>query len=228
MVVHPEVGKWLIALGEKAFGMDPFGWRIAAAVVGALMVLVMCRLVRRLTGSTVLGCIGRPAADASTACTSCSRGWRCSTSSWRSSSSARVALPGQRPRLAPRRLAPAASATGDRRAATVGPGARAAVPPVAARSAASASGWRSAPSGPRSTRWPRSACWSGSGAPAPAARSACAGRSRSRRSPTASRRSSQLVLVAVVVYIATWTRLAGPRRRVRGAPVVDAVHAVHR
>ncbi len=57
MMVHPEVGKWLIALGEQAFGMDPFGWRIAAAVVGSLMVLVMCRLARRLTGSTVLGCV---------------------------------------------------------------------------------------------------------------------------------------------------------------------------
>ncbi|GEP33912.1 phospholipid carrier-dependent glycosyltransferase [Nocardioides szechwanensis] len=57
MIVHPEVGKWLIALGEKAFGMDPFGWRISAAVVGALMVLVMCRLARRLTGSTALGCV---------------------------------------------------------------------------------------------------------------------------------------------------------------------------
>ena len=57
MIVHPEVGKWMIALGEKAFGMDPFGWRIAAAVTGALMVLVMCRLVRRLTGSTMLGCV---------------------------------------------------------------------------------------------------------------------------------------------------------------------------
>ena len=57
MIVHPEVGKWLIALGEKAFGMDPFGWRIAAAVVGALMVLVMCRFARRLTGSTALGCV---------------------------------------------------------------------------------------------------------------------------------------------------------------------------
>lgn len=56
MVVHPEAGKWLIALGEKAFGMDPFGWRVSAAVVGALMVLVMCRLVRRMTGSTLLGC----------------------------------------------------------------------------------------------------------------------------------------------------------------------------
>ncbi len=57
MIVHPEAGKWLIALGEKAFGMDPFGWRIAAAVVGSLMVVVMCRLARRLTGSTALGCV---------------------------------------------------------------------------------------------------------------------------------------------------------------------------
>jgi dolichyl-phosphate-mannose-protein mannosyltransferase len=57
MVVHPEAGKWLIALGEHFFGMDPFGWRIAAAVIGSFMVLVMCRLARRLTGSTVLGCV---------------------------------------------------------------------------------------------------------------------------------------------------------------------------
>ncbi|GAB2874000.1 dolichyl-phosphate-mannose--protein mannosyltransferase [Nocardioides pacificus] len=57
MIVHPEVGKWLIALGEKAFGMEPFGWRIASAVVGALMVVVMVRLARRLTGSTALGLV---------------------------------------------------------------------------------------------------------------------------------------------------------------------------
>ncbi|WP_323793009.1 dolichyl-phosphate-mannose--protein mannosyltransferase [Nocardioides sp.] len=57
MIVHPEVGKWLIALGEKAFGMDPFGWRIASAVAGALMVLVLVRLTRRLTGSTMLGLV---------------------------------------------------------------------------------------------------------------------------------------------------------------------------
>ena len=57
MIVHPEVGKWLIALGEKAFGMDPFGWRFASAVAGALMVVVMVRLGRRLTGSTALGCV---------------------------------------------------------------------------------------------------------------------------------------------------------------------------
>ena len=57
MVVHPEVGKWMIAFGEWVFGLNPFGWRFSSAVIGTLMILVMCRLVRRLTGSTMLGCI---------------------------------------------------------------------------------------------------------------------------------------------------------------------------
>ncbi len=57
MTVHPEVGKWLIALGEKAFGMDPFGWRVASAVVGSLMILLMVRFARRVTGSTMLGVV---------------------------------------------------------------------------------------------------------------------------------------------------------------------------
>jgi dolichyl-phosphate-mannose-protein mannosyltransferase len=55
MVVHPELGKWLIGAGQQLFGFEPFGWRFASAVVGTLMVLVMVRLVRRLTGSTLLG-----------------------------------------------------------------------------------------------------------------------------------------------------------------------------
>ncbi len=56
-VVHPEVGKWMIAAGEWMFGMNPLGWRFSPALIGTLMVLVMCRLVRRLTGSTLLGCV---------------------------------------------------------------------------------------------------------------------------------------------------------------------------
>ena len=57
MVVHPEVGKWMIAFGEWLFGMTPLGWRFSSALTGTLMVLVMSRLVRRLTGSTLLGCV---------------------------------------------------------------------------------------------------------------------------------------------------------------------------
>ncbi len=57
MVVHPEVGKWLIGAGEWVAGMTPFGWRLPSAIVGTLMVLVMIRLARRVTGSTLLGLV---------------------------------------------------------------------------------------------------------------------------------------------------------------------------
>ncbi len=56
-VVHPPLGKWIIAVGEKFFGLDPFGWRFAVAVLGTLSILLLARLVRRMTGSTVLGTI---------------------------------------------------------------------------------------------------------------------------------------------------------------------------
>ena len=55
MVVHPEIGKWLIGAGEQLFGFDSFGWRLPSVVVGTLMVLVMVRLARRLTRSNLLG-----------------------------------------------------------------------------------------------------------------------------------------------------------------------------
>jgi dolichyl-phosphate-mannose--protein O-mannosyl transferase len=56
-VVQPPVGKLLIAVGEWMFGLTPFGWRFASAVIGTLAVLVMCRVARRLTRSTLLGCM---------------------------------------------------------------------------------------------------------------------------------------------------------------------------
>ena len=56
-IVHPPVGKWLIALGEWVFGVTPFGWRFVPAVLGTLAVLMLCRIVRRMTRSTLLGCL---------------------------------------------------------------------------------------------------------------------------------------------------------------------------
>jgi len=56
-VVHPPLGKWLIALGEAAFGNNELGWRFAAAVAGTLSVLILARVARRMTGSTLLGCL---------------------------------------------------------------------------------------------------------------------------------------------------------------------------
>ncbi|MEO3875246.1 phospholipid carrier-dependent glycosyltransferase [Nonomuraea sp. B12E4] len=55
-VVHPPLGKWMIAAGEWLFGMTPFGWRFAAALIGTLSILILARVARRMTRSTLLGC----------------------------------------------------------------------------------------------------------------------------------------------------------------------------
>ena len=54
-VVHPPLGKWTIALGEYLFGMTPFGWRFAVAVLGTLSILMVARITRRLTRSDLIG-----------------------------------------------------------------------------------------------------------------------------------------------------------------------------
>ena len=56
-VVHPPFGKVLIAAGEWLFGLSPFGWRFAVAVVGSLSILLLARIARRMTRSTLLGCV---------------------------------------------------------------------------------------------------------------------------------------------------------------------------
>jgi dolichyl-phosphate-mannose--protein O-mannosyl transferase len=57
LTVHPEVGKWMIAAGEQLFGMNTFGWRFMAALCGTLTVLLLIRTVRRMTRSTLIGCM---------------------------------------------------------------------------------------------------------------------------------------------------------------------------
>lgn len=54
-VVHPPLGKWAIAAGEQLFGVTPFGWRICAAVVGVLSVLIAARVMRRISRSNLIG-----------------------------------------------------------------------------------------------------------------------------------------------------------------------------
>ncbi|WP_405592224.1 dolichyl-phosphate-mannose--protein mannosyltransferase [Streptomyces sp. NBC_01092] len=56
-VVHPPMGKWVIALGECAFGLNPIGWRFMVALLGTASVLMLCRIGRRLFRSTALGCL---------------------------------------------------------------------------------------------------------------------------------------------------------------------------
>jgi dolichyl-phosphate-mannose--protein O-mannosyl transferase len=55
-VVHPPLGKWMIAIGEQIFGYNEWGWRIPGAVIGTLSILIIVRVARRMFHSTVLGC----------------------------------------------------------------------------------------------------------------------------------------------------------------------------
>jgi len=54
-VVHPMVGKLLIAAGMKLFGNGPFGWRFAGALLGTVTVLMVALLMRRIMKSTMWG-----------------------------------------------------------------------------------------------------------------------------------------------------------------------------
>ncbi|MET1052950.1 MAG: phospholipid carrier-dependent glycosyltransferase [Mycetocola sp.] len=57
-VVHPPLGKWLIALGMMVFGAgDSVGWRISTAIIGTLAVFVLILISRRLFSSTLLAVI---------------------------------------------------------------------------------------------------------------------------------------------------------------------------
>lgn len=57
LVVHPPVGKQLIALGEAIFGYDGVGWRFTGALLGVVMVTLVMRIVRRISRSTLVGAI---------------------------------------------------------------------------------------------------------------------------------------------------------------------------
>jgi dolichyl-phosphate-mannose--protein O-mannosyl transferase len=53
-IVHPPLGKWLIGIGIKVFGNDEFGWRISAAVIGTLSVVLIYLITKELFKSLFL------------------------------------------------------------------------------------------------------------------------------------------------------------------------------
>lgn len=51
-VVHPPVGKWVIAAGLRLFGaQDPVGWRIGTVVAGVVAAMLITVIARHLIGS---------------------------------------------------------------------------------------------------------------------------------------------------------------------------------
>ncbi len=54
-ISHPPLGKLLIGVGIRIFGMNPFGWRVMGNLFGILMLAVLYDLGRRLFGSRYWG-----------------------------------------------------------------------------------------------------------------------------------------------------------------------------
>ena len=51
LVVHPPVGKQLMAIGEAIFGYTGLGWRFSMALLGVITVVLVARIVRRISRS---------------------------------------------------------------------------------------------------------------------------------------------------------------------------------
>jgi dolichyl-phosphate-mannose--protein O-mannosyl transferase len=57
-VIHPPLGKWIIALGMLALGPGSgWGWRLTTAVLGTAAVLVLMLIAKRLTASTTFAVV---------------------------------------------------------------------------------------------------------------------------------------------------------------------------
>lgn len=57
-VVHPPLGKWIIAIGMMVLGPESgWGWRITTALLGTAAVLVLMLIAKRLTRSTTFAVV---------------------------------------------------------------------------------------------------------------------------------------------------------------------------
>lgn len=53
-ITHPPLGKILLSVGIKLFGMNPFGWRCMSALFGTLMVPLVYLFALRFSGKTAV------------------------------------------------------------------------------------------------------------------------------------------------------------------------------
>lgn len=57
-ITHPPLGKLLISVGIRIFGMTPFGWRIVCALFGTGMVPLMYLFIRKISGKRKTAFLG--------------------------------------------------------------------------------------------------------------------------------------------------------------------------
>jgi dolichyl-phosphate-mannose-protein mannosyltransferase len=57
-ISHPPLGKILIGLGIRLFGMTPFGWRFIGCLFGVLMLPLLFIFLKDLFGNTLISCCG--------------------------------------------------------------------------------------------------------------------------------------------------------------------------
>ncbi|MEI6591435.1 MAG: glycosyltransferase family 39 protein, partial [Actinomycetes bacterium] len=58
-VMHPPLGRWLIAFGLRLFGnTNPIGWRFSAAVFGVILVVLVYFIAKELFGSKLWALTG--------------------------------------------------------------------------------------------------------------------------------------------------------------------------
>ena len=57
-ITHPPLGKAIISLGIRLFGMTPFGWRFMGTLFGVLMLPILYLLLKRMFGYTAAAAAG--------------------------------------------------------------------------------------------------------------------------------------------------------------------------
>ncbi len=57
-ISHPPLGKLIISIGIRLFGMTPFGWRFMGTLFGVLMLPIMFALIKNMFGKTLIAASG--------------------------------------------------------------------------------------------------------------------------------------------------------------------------
>ena len=57
-ITHPPLGKEIIGIGIRLFGMTPFGWRFMGALFGVLMLPILYVFLKRMTRSSAISACG--------------------------------------------------------------------------------------------------------------------------------------------------------------------------